>query len=180
MTPHSGRSSPLFPCRYFSVVLGIVAWLLTGCASGPDKLAYQPESQLVPYAQALTAPTQYQSQPVRWSGLIVQTRVLAGSSEIEIVYLPLKSNGQPEQQETSPGRFMASVHGLLDPELYAKGRSITVLGHLGRSVEGKIGEQSYRFPRVVVDEHTLWPKVKEVEVRYVRDPFDDFGFHHLP
>jgi outer membrane lipoprotein len=180
MTTNDRRSAKLYPFLCLFVLLSVIAWLLSGCASGPDKLAYQPESQLVPYAQALTAPTQYQSQPVRWSGLIVQTRVLAGSSEIEIVYLPLKSNGQPQQQETSPGRFMASVHGLLDPELYAKGRSITVLGHLGRSVEGKIGEQVYRFPLVVVDAHTLWPKVKEVEVRYVRDPFDDFGFPHIP
>lgn len=161
-----------------SVVLVVLsALLVSACSSVPAKLAYQPESALIAYPQALAEPAAYLGKPVRWSGLIVQTRVQAANSDIEVVYLPLKANGQPVQQEDSPGRFIIRVHGMLDPELYAKGRSISVVGELAASVEGHIGQQSYRYPVVNAKEHLLWPKVKEVEVRYVRDPFDGFGLH---
>ncbi len=152
----------------------------SACSSVPEKLAYQPESALIDYPQALAEPAAYLGKPVRWSGLIVQTRVQVANSDIEVVYLPLKANGQPVQQEDSPGRFIIRVHGLLDPELYAKGRSISVVGELAASAEGHIGQQSYRYLVVNAKEHLLWPKVKEVEVRYVRDPFDGFGLHPIP
>lgn len=161
-------------------LVALAVLFVSACSSVPEKLAYQPESALIDYPQALAEPAVYLGKPVRWSGLIVQTQVQKTDSDIEVVYLPLKANGQPVQQEDSPGRFIIRVHGLLDPELYAKGRSISVVGELTASIEGHIGQQSYRYPVVQAKEHLLWPKVKEVEVRYVRDPFDGFGLHPIP
>ena len=173
MMPFSAVSRVVRP----RILVALAVLFVSACSSVPEKLAYEPESALIDYPQALAEPTAYLGKPVRWSGLIVQTRVQAADSDIEVVYLPLKANGQPVQQEDSPGRFIIRVHGLLDPELYAKGRSISVVGELAASIEGHIGQQSYRYPVVNAKEHLLWPKVKEVEVRYVRDPFDPFdGF----
>lgn len=148
--------------------------VLAGCSSTPAELAYSPESALLAYPQALTLDKQLIGQPVRWSGLIVASRVKADHTEIELVYLPLRSNGIPQQQEQSPGRFLVHVTGLLDPQLYAAGRSFSVLGTLKQWQYGQIGEQPYQFPVVDAQRYKLWPKLKEVEVRYVRDPFDDW------
>lgn len=176
MMPFSAVSRVVRPKR----LVALAALFVSACSSVPEKLAYQPESALIDYPQALAEPAAYLGKPVRWSGLIVQTQVQKTDSDIEVVYLPLKANGQPVQQEDSPGRFIIRVHGLLDPELYAKGRSISVVGELAASAEGHIGQQRYRYPVVQAKEHLLWPKVKEVEVRYVRDPFDGFGLHPIP
>ena len=163
--------------------LGSARWLLIlfsvlicACTSLPPELTYQPETDLVSYESVLQHQSLYSGKPVRWSGLIAETRVQEQGSEIEIVYLPLQANGLPTQREVSPGRFIAHFSGLLDPALYAKGRSITVLGVVNGVEAGHIGLQAYEFPLVRVTQHKLWPEIKEVEVRYLHDPFcDDFG-----
>lgn len=157
-------------------ILVLLSLLLSACSSLPSELKYEPETALVSYESVRKNPSVYADQPVRWSGLIAETRVQEQGSEIEIVYLPLQANGLPWQREASPGRFIARLTGLLDPALYAKGRSITVLGVVTGMEAGHIGLQAYDFPLVRVSQHKLWPEIKEVEVRYVHDPFcDEFG-----
>ena len=111
-----------------------------------------------------------EGKPARWSGVISAVHNKADQSVIEVVYLPLKSNGVPEQTEQSPGRFLAIMQGFVDPTLYAKGRSLTVLGTLDKPVDSQIGEHKYRFSVLKVTGSKLWPPVKEVEIRYM-DPY---------
>lgn len=147
--------------------------LLAACSSLPAELSYSPESDLIPYSHTLVTNPQLIGKPVRWSGLIANTRILANTTEIEVVYLNLRSNGLPEQQEQSPGRFLVRVAGFLDPQLYAPGRSISVLGQLQQIQTGHIGEHEYIFPVLRAEQYRLWPKQKEIEIRYVHDPLDD-------
>ncbi len=157
-----------------TMVVGALALLLGACSSVPKELAYEPENQLVAYQPALGG---MEGKPARWSGVISAVHNKADQSVIEVVYLPLKSNGVPEQTEQSPGRFLAIMKGFVDPTLYAKGRSLTVLGTIGQPVDSQIGEHKYRFSVLNVTGSKLWPPVKEVEVRYMDpyfyDPFYD-------
>lgn len=169
------------PKRLVSCCAGLLlATLLSACSSAPPGLGYEPESALIAFAQVRETPEAFKGFPVRWSGQIVQTRVLSQGSEIEVVELPLRSDGTPAQQEQSQGRFIVQVEGLLDPQLYAPGRTITALGTYQGMRAGKIGEQAYAFALLKADHHLLWPKVRDVEVRYVRDPFADFDFPLRP
>ena len=122
------------------IMLGLVGLLLGGCSTVPKELAYEPADQLVAYQPALQG---MESKPARWSGVISAVHNKADQSVIEVVYLPLKSNGVPEQTEQSPGRFLAIMQGFVDPTLYAKGRSLTVLGTLDKraryAVEARFG-----------------------------------------
>ena len=152
----------------------LLALMLSACSAGPPGLGYEPESALIAFDQVRQTPNAFKGFPVRWSGQIVQTRVLATGTEIEVVELALRGDGVPAQQEQSQGRFIIQVEGLLDPQLYAQGRTITVLGTYQGMRAGKIGEQAYSFAVLKADRHRLWPKVRDVEVRYVRDPFADF------
>ena len=156
-----------------AMVMGAAVLLLGACSSVPKELAYEPENQLVAYQPALAL----EGKPARWSGVIAAVHNKVDQSVIEVVYLPLKSNGVPEQTEQSPGRFLAVMQGFVDPTLYAKGRSLTVLGTTDKPVDGQIGEHKYRFPVLKVTGSKLWPPVKEVEIRYMDpyfyDPFYD-------
>ena len=156
------------------VALGLVGLLLSGCSTVPKELAYEPADQLVAYQPTLQG---MEGKPARWSGVISAVHNKADQSVIEVVYLPLKSNGVPEQTEQSPGRFLAIMQGFVDPTLYAKGRSLTVLGTLDKPVDSQIGEHKYRFSVLKVTGSKLWPPVKEVEIRYMDpyfyDPFYD-------
>lgn len=150
----------------------LAALWLAGCVSVPNELRYEPESALQSYGAVSQHPELAKGQPVRWSGVIAATRVQADQTELEVVLLPLKANGAPKQQETSEGRFLVHLPGLLDPILYAPGRSVTVLGAVAGEVSGKIGEQPYDFVLITGTAHKLWPQVKDVEVRYVNDCFE--------
>ncbi|MGY3900982.1 Slp family lipoprotein [Aeromonas lusitana] len=156
------------------IVLGLMGLLLGGCSSVPKELAYEPESALVAYQPALAG---MEGKPARWSGVIAAVHNEQDQSIIEVVYLPLKSNGVPEQTEQSPGRFLAVMKGFADPGLYAKGRSLTVLGTLEAPEESAIGKHKYRFSVLKVTASKLWSPVKEVEIRYADpyfyDPFYD-------
>ncbi|MFQ2538178.1 Slp family lipoprotein [Aeromonas caviae] len=156
------------------IMLGLVGLLLGGCSTVPKELAYEPQSALVAYQPALQ---NMDGKPARWSGVIAAVHNEQEQSVIEVVYLPLKNNGVPEQTEQSPGRFLAVMKGFVDPTLYAKGRSLTVLGTLDKPVDSQIGEHKYRFSVLKVTGSKLWPPVKEVEIRYMDpyfyDPFYD-------
>ncbi|MGN4979891.1 Slp family lipoprotein [Aeromonas dhakensis] len=157
-----------------AMVMGAAGLLLGACSSVPQELAYEPANQLVTYQPALAG---LEGKPARWSGVISSVHNKADQSVIEVVYLPLKSNGVPEQTEQSPGRFLAIMQGFVDPTLYAKGRSLTVLGTIAQPVDSQIGEHKYRFSVLKVTGSKLWPPVKEVEVCYMDpyfyDPFYD-------
>lgn len=152
--------------------LALAALWLGGCVNLPDELRYEPESALQSYGAVSQHPDAAKGQPVRWSGVIAANRVLVSQTELEVVLLPLKANGIPQQQEHSEGRFLVHLPGLLDPTLYAPGRSVTVLGTVAGEVAGKIGEQPYRFVLLQGTAHKLWPQVKDVEVRYVNACFE--------
>lgn len=148
------------------IMLGLAGLLLGGCSSVPKELAYEPESQLVAYQPALQG---MEGKPARWSGVISAVHNEQDQSIIEVVYLPFKANGVPTQTEQSPGRFLAVMKGFVNPTLYAKGRSLTVLGTLDKPVDSQIGITSIAS-RAQVTASKLWPPVKEVEIRYM-DPY---------
>lgn len=157
-----------------TIMLGVMGLLLSACSTVPKELAYEPADQLVAYQPALQG---MEGKPARWSGVISAVHNEQDQSVIEVVYLPLKANGVPEQTEQSPGRFLAIMKGFVDPTLYAKGRSLTVLGTLAAPVDSQIGSHKYRFSVLKVTASKLWPPVKEVEIRYMDpyfyDPFYD-------
>lgn len=143
--------------------------LIAGCSTWEDQVDW------LSYDVARQEPEARKGGPIRWTGIIADTRVLASGTDVEIVLLPLDYTGQPLQRHSSPGRFIAHFEQMLDPVLYAKGLSILVQGSFQGMQLGKIGEQDYRFPLVRVDQHKLWPPHQDVEVRYWHDPYYSDG-----
>jgi outer membrane lipoprotein len=72
---------------------------------------------------------------------------------------PLDSQARPDRSsEQGLGRCVACKQGFYDPEVFAKGREITVTGTLDGTVQHKIGEYDYTYPRVAANTIYLWPK----------------------
>ena len=92
-----------------AMVMGAAGLLLGACSSVPKELAYEPANQLVAYQPALAG---LEGKTARWSGVISAVHNKADQSVIEVVYLPLKSNGVPEQTEQSPAVFWPSCRAL--------------------------------------------------------------------
>lgn len=138
------------------ITLGLISALLSACATPPFELG---ERELAPYSpvQALHQ-DEAQNALVMWGGQIVDTQNFADYSRIEIVSTPLDSAGRPQLEDELGIRFVAEIDGFLEPVLYAPGRYLTVLGHVGEATEVISGEALLRAPLLDAESLHLWPK----------------------
>lgn len=139
---------------------------LGACSIVPDEIAVNPDTQLVNFESVNTqnkTPTQ-SGLTARWGGEIVKVENKPEHSEIEIVFYNERSSGKPNVGANSPGRFIAIVPGFIDPLVLEAGRLITVVGNVGDTVQGQIGEQNYRYPTIDTQGYYVWQKTSEYEV----------------
>lgn len=133
-----------------------LATLLTACASHiPDIIRNAPAD--APSESEVRAHLNHHlGARVRWGGSIVNVENHAGESRIEIIARPLSKDGRPREGDHSIGRFLAAYPGFLDPEIYQKGRLLTVVGTIAGEEIHLIGQYRYPFPRVTIEALYLW------------------------
>lgn len=153
--------------------------MLGGCAGSLPKTLQAPQvsQSTVAQARAHQAP---EGAWVRWGGTIATVRNGQSHTWIEIVQHPLESDGRPERSDQSDGRFMARFQGFLDPEIYAPGRALTIVGTLGTDQVHTIGGFPYTFPVVHVTRFYLWPRLPKRQPVYPSpfwyDPWYPWGY----
>ncbi|MFC5743458.1 Slp family lipoprotein [Dyella tabacisoli] len=111
---------------------------------------------------------------VRWGGEIIKTEPGQQETCFYLLSRPLDSEARPTSGNTAEnqGRFVACRSGFYDPEVFARGREVTITGTLHGTVSQKVGEYDYAYPRVEADVVYLWPK--RVAVRYPQGYYDPF------
>jgi outer membrane lipoprotein len=118
---------------------------------------------------------------VRWGGTITRIQNTADDlTEVEIVGRPLTRSGRPVHNDRSDGRFIARVREFLDPQIITTGRDMTVVGTFDGLQEGVVGEASYVFPVVEVQDFTYWRKVSPQPQRHFRHWNDRGPLHYDP
>lgn len=150
--------------------------LVGGCATIPQPLQGT-------YATISSASAQQGSgsgTPVRWGGEIIKTEPGPQQTCFYLLSRPLDSQARPIMGSSgeSDGRFVACRAGFYDPEVFVRGRELTVTGTLRGTVSQKVGEYDYAYPRVEANVVYLWPKRVPV-TRYAPgyyDPFWGSGF----
>jgi outer membrane lipoprotein len=136
---------------------------LAGCASAP-KVTENAVRSVTP-TQAAATEIGVRSRPLQWGGIIVETRNLEQTTELEILAYPLKSNGQPDLSASPTGRFIAQRPGYLERIDYRKGRRVTATGKLTERRTGQVGETAYTFPVLLADELVLWPEQSDRQAK---------------
>jgi outer membrane lipoprotein len=147
--------------------------LMAGCASVPAPL--QGEYTALSPREAID--TGRSGVPVRWGGRIVQTEPLADRTCFEMVSTRLDHTGRPYWgADDTGGRFIACRAGFYDPAIFAVNREVTFTGTLTGFENRRIGEYSYRFPRVDADVVYLWPVRERVDVVTRPAPWPWWGY----
>jgi outer membrane lipoprotein len=145
------------------VVVALSLMMLAGCASYPEQVRIADNVALTSYENAVQQNIDFGT--ARWSGVIAEISNKANQTRLEVVYFPSGSNGRPAVSDQTKGRFVTYIKGFLDPMVYQRGKSVTVLGDLTRSEVGKVDEYEYRYPVIKDATVYLWPKLEErVEV----------------
>jgi outer membrane lipoprotein len=157
------------PCRPLALAAAVA--LLAGCVTIPKPLEGN-------YANLSTASAQQGGgggTRVRWGGEIIKTEPGPQQTCFYLLSRPLDSQARPEAGNggESQGRFVACRGGFYDPEVFTRGREVTVTGTLHGTVSEKVGDYDYAYPRVEADVVYLWPKQRPV-VGYPPGYYDPF------
>jgi outer membrane lipoprotein len=136
---------------------GLLALALMGCATYPVAKNLRDQARPVTLSQVLENPGAVQGTVVIWGGRIIQTVNHTNGADIYVLKLPLDSYGEPLARANSPGRFIARGRGFLDPEVYRRGRLITVAGTVAGVETQAVQHVQYTYPTVTVKQLHLWP-----------------------
>ena len=130
--------------------------LLTACTTIPEQLkgdyaSLTPKNSTVDNLET----------PVRWGGAILETRPENNYTCFEILSKQLQTSMRPEKSDQAGGRFIGCKPGFYDPEVFKKGREVTVTGKIIHMDIRKVGEYDYHFPVVDIEFMILWPKRRD-------------------
>lgn len=95
---------------------------------------------------------------VRWGGRILSTTNEADRTCFDVLALPLDSRARPQSSDEIEGRFRVCAAGFYDPEVFAAGRSITVVGTVERETFQRIDSLELPLPMVSAEAVHLWPR----------------------
>tara|TARA_Y100001956_G_scaffold79903_1_gene94107 strand:+ start:1899 stop:2453 length:555 start_codon:yes stop_codon:yes gene_type:complete len=148
-----------------SLIIFGSAILLSACSTLPDNLKSEDPLLVTNYATWLSA---QQSQPqVRLGGVIAKVTNLKDKTRVEVVNLPINSNGKPDISQEPQGRFIGYIDGFVEPVSFAEGRLITLLGEGREGEKGSVGEHEYTYPVMQVEGFHLWRIEERVRTQEV-------------
>jgi outer membrane lipoprotein len=148
MSTHSGL-------RWIFVVL--LLGIVSGCASSPISQTYRHEAQgNFTIGQVRQNPYNYIGVTVIWGGQIIATNNTAEGTEVVVLAMPLDSDDYPVLGAGSEGRFIAQIPGFLDPEIYQRGKLITLAGQITGTAVRPLGQVQYAYPVIGAKQYYLW------------------------
>ena len=108
------------------LIVGLLAATMIGCAAVPDSLMTDSENPITD-VMALSDPSgQDLGQAIRLGGVIAAIDNGEQKTRLEIVAMPIGSDGKPKLGNSTQKRFVAYVDGFLEPMEYHPGRLISV------------------------------------------------------
>jgi outer membrane lipoprotein len=133
----------------------LLALALVACAPAP--IYQNPASAVIATPmQVAQSPERYAKGDVIWGGRIVQINNFSDHSEVELLAYPLDGSQRPKASDSGNGRFIAVMHGYVEPLDYPAGALMTISGRLDGSRAGKVGDADYVFPLVGVMQSHVW------------------------
>ena len=160
------------PIRTGSILI-LMGLVLSACTNIPIQLDGDYTSLIPENATEADLDTR-----IRWGGMILETRPEADFTCFEILSKELGSSMRPVASDQEGGRFIACKPGFYDPEVFKKGREVTLTGPIVHMDKRKVGDYDYQFPVVDIDFMSLWPK-RQHRV-YMYGPYQPWYWHYPP
>lgn len=152
-------------------LLMTIALLSTGCTRIPVQL----DGEFAAVAPSGVAERDVGAR-VRWGGAVLETRPEEDFTCFEILSRQLGGSMRPTLSDRDEGRFIACKPGFYDPEVFTKGREVTLTGEIVNMDTRKVGDYDYRYPVVDIDFISLWPK-RPTRIR-VYTPYYPYYWSH--
>ncbi|HEV2455533.1 MAG TPA: Slp family lipoprotein, partial [Verrucomicrobiae bacterium] len=140
--------------KYLAIALLLA--LLAGCASYPISDQFRQQARQITLDQVRADPEGTRGKIVIWGGRIINVVNESKGSSIYILCLPYREDEQPIPYAPSPGRFIATSTGFLDPEMFPHGSLITVAGQLDGVRTEPLQHMQYPYPVLNIEETHIW------------------------
>lgn len=141
--------------NYKKLFLLLFALQLVSCATKPVFDTSEANRLLTPQS-VLAEPKTSHGETAIWGGAILDIQNLQEVTQIEVLAYPLNASDRPLQDRAPLGRFIIRHAGFLEPTNFAQGRALTVLGNIGDSQTGTVGDSTYDYPVINAEELHLW------------------------
>lgn len=134
--------------------------LASGCALVISKSLLEQVKPNISFEDLRKDPRAYVGETVLLAGVIVKTTNTPSGTVLEIYQTEKDREERPINLDQSGGRFLAEYRGFLDPEIYGKGKQVTVAGKVTGEKTMKLGELDYLYPYIKIEEIHLWKEKK--------------------
>jgi outer membrane lipoprotein len=155
------------PINFIAGFLGLLS--LAACTTIPTEL----QGEYANVSPARVEPASFGST-VRWGGVIIDAKNEQQRTCFEVLSRELDKYLRPKVEDITSGRFIACQDGFSDPEVFAKGREVTLVANITGIEERKIDEFNYRYPVLQVNDLVLWEERQDV--MYYHDYYDPYWY----
>jgi outer membrane lipoprotein len=144
----------------------LLAWL-SACTTIPEQI----QGVYPDISPARVEPAVF-GNTVRWGGVIIDANAGSDDTCFEVLSRDLDKYLRPRIEDRTAGRFIACKGGFHDPEVFTRGREVTLTGRIRDIEVRKVDDFDYRYPVLDVDQLVLWELREEVLViDHHYDPF---------
>ena len=135
----------------------LILLLISGCGPVISEQVRRDSDTSLTFKEVLQNPDVFKGKNVIWGGEIIETlNRKEGDTQVVVLQTPLTGRGEPKEAENSEGRFIFQSSTYLDPQVYRKGRQVTVAGEIIGKETRPVGEMSYQHPVMKSREIYLW------------------------
>jgi len=139
-------------------LLILMAVLWSACTYAISRNIRRQVDKALTFAAVKQNPQAYTGAVVIWGGKIVDIVNRQNGTDLILLQVPLVNGEQPGDVHESQGRYLARTSRFLDPEIYARGKKVTLAGEIvGREVRS-LGELQYTYPVLQIRELRLWQR----------------------
>jgi outer membrane lipoprotein len=149
-----------------ATVLTFLVALVSACTTVPEQI----QGTFTQVTPVRVNPAVFGTE-IRWGGTILSAENKDEQTCFEILSRALDKHLRPEKEDFTAGRFIACKSGFLDPEVFTRGREVTLTGNIRNIEVHELSGFSYRYPVVDVDSLVLWQKRRTVMVVNHSSPY---------
>ncbi|MGA8260982.1 MAG: Slp family lipoprotein [Arenicellales bacterium] len=132
-----------------------VCMMLASCATSPLDTS-RVDSRATP--SQVAGRTVQHGERIQWGGSVVSIDNRGRSTWIQVLSYPVAYDGFPNTYRKSTGRFVLRYGGFLEPQDYAPGRLLTVVGTVDSMVTTSVGQSRFLVPLINAEQLKLWDR----------------------
>ncbi|MDJ0721552.1 MAG: Slp family lipoprotein [Desulfobacterales bacterium] len=160
------RRRPARAVAFIVALLSAGGWL-TSCTVMSARTMAEADPPL-PFPMLAAKAEDFEGRVVILGGYVLEVRNRGQHTVLVVLQAPLSGGQEPVDADRSQGRFMVLHERFLDPEVFTKGRKVTVGGVVRGVTTEAIGEDPYDYLTLASREIFLWEREE-----YLPGPYFD-------